>query len=612
MNAHILARRRRQKARGDEGSALIVTMLVLFMLMMLVMTLAGTNVARSEASVHARFRVQLLAAADAGIGFKMREVLAVDADPASFVLRTYSVEGISVETFAEDAGGGVIRLQSRATDARGMRRVVEAYMATETHPLFSKSVYVGNKDTIAGYKFVVGPTDGGIKNPASGETTAEEHTGSTATTIDEGIESDPDKHNVSVEGDYVEGDVFVNGNAEIRGKTNVYGNIDATGTVSGRPVSWEDPVTSEDKEGITTEGATNVVPPDLHAMNYMAMAQEPGGFVVQAGTDTSSVSNTSVDFINHGSFVSGDDTYFNNNPDEFDRANFQFGQPGMSGQTTYHTLTNLNQISGAGDQIIYIKGNLWLETGRGAGFKVPSSTNGKKVTIVVEGNLYVSDELSYNDYAKDAFLFVVKGAADDPSTTQHENESFVDGYDADGNFNAAYMNGVYDEGERLINDEPAGVAGHGTYNGPNEGQGNIYFGDRTQSWGGITDGFMYAENNGYLVTNVTEKEIFGVRGFFSAGGILDMGSAGGPVNRALVTTTTREERYRDRWGRWQTRTVTETKNAFTNYRVKFDSRIADGTISLKGMPAAQGGGFAGMSVVAWRELAPGAWSPPAP
>lgn len=148
------------------------------------------------------------------------------------------------------------------------------------------------------------------------------------------------------------------------------------------------------------------------------------------------------------------------------------------------------------------------------------------------------------------------------------------------------MNGVHDPDEKLINDN-----GNGDYDGPKEGQGNIYFGDRTQIWGGVTDGFMYAENNGYLVTNNTKKQVFGVRGFFSAGGILDMGSAGADVNRAVTRNGNR---------------------VYTAYRVQFDPRLANGTISLKGMPAAQGGGFAGLVVAAWREIQPNEWAPPSP
>lgn len=237
------ARRSRRGRRREEGSALIITTLVLFMLMMLVMSLAGTNVARSEAAVHSRSRARLLAAADAGIGFKMQEVLAADVDPTSFVTRTYTVDGITVEAFAEDASGGAVRLQARASlapDASGrqLRRVIEVYMATETHPLFSKSVYVGNKDQVAGYKFHVGPTDKPIKNPASGETSVEDST--RARRISQSFEADYDSstekmNGVTLDGDYVEGDVYVNGDAEIRGTTNIYGDVDATGTASTTP-----------------------------------------------------------------------------------------------------------------------------------------------------------------------------------------------------------------------------------------------------------------------------------------------------------------------------------------------------------------------------------------
>jgi hypothetical protein len=69
-----------------------------------------------------------------------------------------------------------------------------------------------------------------------------------------------------------------------------------------------------------------------------------------------------------------------------------------------------------------------------------------------------------------------------------------------------------------------------------EGQGNVFFGD--PRFGGVIDGCIYAQNNVYMVnppTNVeppsaAQDRIFGVNGFLSAGGIMDLGATSGGSN----------------------------------------------------------------------------------
>ena len=83
-----------------------------------------------------------------------------------------------------------------------------------------------------------------------------------------------------------------------------------------------------------------------------------------------------------------------------------------------------------------------------------------QVTVVVEGNLYIADDLQYtND--DNAILFIVKGSDSSPESYVDENRDYR-----------------YDAGEKILNDQSdPNDPGHGVYDGPVEGQGNVFFGD---------------------------------------------------------------------------------------------------------------------------------------
>jgi hypothetical protein len=155
-----------------------------------------------------------------------------------------------------------------------------------------------------------------------------------------------------------------------------------------------------------------------------------------------------------------------------------------------------------------------------------------------------------------AILFIVKG-------NDANAESYVD----------ANRNYKYDAGETILHDD-----GDGKYEGPVEGQGNVYFGDPRFGTGGATDGYIYAQNNVYLVNPpmtaaapAAQDQVFGVHGFLSAGGIMDLGNRGGGAT-------------------------------YNNLRVHYDPRIENGDITFKGMPGALGGGWQGLAIVSWREI----------
>lgn len=231
---------------------------------------------------------------------------------------------------------------------------------------------------------------------------------------------------------------------------------------------------------------------------------------------------------------------------------------GTHDNTHFRLKTVLDFASEKDTKLILVKGNLWVHDTSSLTANLDPAAGTQKVTIVVEGNLYIADDVNYSN-ATSGVLFIVKGK----DASGGSAESYID----------ANRNYKYDVGETIMHDN-----GNGTYEGPKEGQGNIFFGDPRFGTGGVTDGYMYAENNVYMVNPPVsvsapsgQDAVFGVFGFLSAGGIMDLNDRTAGAN-------------------------------YNNFRIKYDPRLANGTITFKGMPPGLGGGWNQAPVKAWRQI----------
>jgi hypothetical protein len=285
--------------------------------------------------------------------------------------------------------------------------------------------------------------------------------------------------------------------------------------------------------------------------------------------------------------------FWQDNFDEFTNGNFHFGY-GADGRDSdgedkidFSSVAGPDGIYGNDDDItfFFIRGNVWLDTRGQLDFlfpdDIPAGQTLPPITVVIEGNLYIGDGMTYaND--TDALMFIVK-------ESDFHDENFMDD-DRNGlfDFDDANNNGVQDgdeAGEEPYKTAdgiwvPAGTApddadgGNGVlpYRGPKEGQGNVYFGDLKAAYGGTTAGFIFAENNVYMVAD--NPDIYGVEGFLNAGGTINMGQR-------------------------------QAGNNYVEYRVRYDDRIETGEIEFNGMPKNQNdNGEDKLSKVTWREVVP--------
>ncbi|HBP23347.1 MAG TPA: hypothetical protein DEA08_36915 [Planctomycetes bacterium] len=527
--------------RDERGSAMIITLVMILTLSGLMLITTQSAVIRSNAALERGDGLDCLNAAELGVALHVQLSQQNSSLPDSSETTTYTTEdGITVVVTVDNLGNngvdddgdtlvdsadskesGIYRVRSIATNVRGVSRGVEVFRRQLFHDLFYKAIYVGNAHG-GSYTLNLGPGSG-TPNGGGSEGT---FTGNSAETDYPGSSWQSWVQN----GDFVDGDIHVNGDSIlISGQTDLYGDLSSTGGIMGNPIS-----------GSKDTGASPIDPPDLAAEDYRSLAVDPsvGGGVW--GQGDSGLPSWLSDTPARGS---NDYDYNNYHPGNYSLDNFHFG----------HSTSTIPLSSSDDGKVYVIKGNLWIDTRGITDFHFPATTDGVKITVVVEGNLYLADGVAYEDATKDGVLFIVK-STDDPSLS---GESYDD----------VNQNGVYDAGTDTIIDND----GDGVYEGPTEGQGNIWFGDKVAPKGGVTEGYYYAQNNVYIAPTSQTQQEYGVYGFLSAGGKF----------------------YAD---------DRASGNKYPSLRVKYDSRIESGSIEFPGMPSPSGGGADSLTVVVWRQI----------
>lgn len=612
-----MQRHMNRRRTGREGSALIITMLMGMSLMVLALVVSQDALGRSRATIDETGATSALWAAEAGIGMKVND-LEASAGAATATLTMNLADGAvcTVECVTE---GIYIRITSVGVAHPGtpgeVRRSIEAYVTPSFHPLLYKATYVGNGDEgglVDDYGLTFGPSQPTVQGGASfnennwyGRNTVMsevdhqvdfngdgdlgdaptlrniydnrvawgwsgfvqssgnsrkldiDRNGSYADTVvaptvsTQPTPRDPTLDNPTpttdggwagaapeVDADYIEGDVYVNGDVTLNGGTNVFGDVDAAGDGDSTVVGTDGEITGAPVTGTSTSQSDYIAPPNL---------ADPFG----NGQSYESIADEIVTTNNLTGYVRGEQAASTYGPD--------LGPAGTHDNPYFHLQNGSSSTLSFGNSrdgdLILIKGNLWIHDTSAFTIDMPQGSD-VRITIVVEGNLYIADDLNYTN-GQNGILFIVKGSDTSPESYIDENRNYQ-----------------FDAGEQLMHDD-----GDGVYEGPVEGQGNVYFGDPRFGTGGVTDGYIYAQNNVYMVnppTNVqppsaAQDRIFGVYGFLSAGGIMDLGDRAGGSN-------------------------------YNNFRVKYDPRLQNGDLTFKGMPSTLGGGWQGLSVVSWREV----------
>jgi len=299
--------------------------------------------------------------------------------------------------------------------------------------------------------------------------------------------------------DAVQGDVFSGGDVVIGEDATVSGTLRAGGTITG---------------GTGEEGASQPLP-DIAAMNYevnhdVDVALEfAGGSAVYSsnalGGDAWELPETNPAHIfrmnpsdrssEYTSTTKND--YFLEDPYEPVSSNSDVSV----GAATRFTLSGVDGEPGvnSNDSVFFVDGNLWLHNRPFYSMALQDSTAGVRITFVVKGNIYFSDNLLLADAALDGIAFI---AIEDSAVPD---------------------------------------------------SGNIYFGDVSGGTLQQMDAYMYAQNDFYdSHLDASGSTNIEVNGMMSAG------------NQIAITR--------------------DYGSAHTQLVLNFDSRIADGTLTLAGLP----------------------------
>ncbi len=404
---------------------------------------------------------------------------------------------VSVTDSSTDAALGVrvrmIALGQQGEAASG----IEVIMGPEEyHPLFDHAMYAGNRDEY--------------------DSTVDTQT-YTAVMEFGGCGADAD---------VINGDVFHNGHIQSNCDSDINGSAEAGATITGNAPS-----------GGATENADYLAPPDLQAENYETTAD----FVINSTSPWDAGGNIASSDPRH-IFVKefrpdlATDVGFT-----FDNTNYFFGDPWEGVDL------NLVSVSSAGNNKTYfIDGNLWIEPYTTISRLIKSPPEGTQITIVAKGNIYIADELLYDNQAKDGIALIA----------MTDGESYDD------------LNGdnQYNLGEPLLRDD-----GDGIYEGPIEGSGNVYFGDPNGGPLGHVHAYIYADNNfeDHALDPAGTPLDFQITGTMSAGNEIK-------INRDFL-------------------------GGHAEMTVTYDERLKNGDISLPGLPR-RSNVAKRLIVLSWREL----------
>lgn len=355
---------RRRLERGAAFTvALYITVAILAMTLVMITCVTTTTQEHRTTSEHLR----CLYAAEAGIDHALLELTRVGSGQVGSEEEPAVFDGGAYWVSSTDNGDGTFTLVSRGR-WNGRTRVLEA-VAREQGRIFQHALFAGN---------------------SSGSATYTLRLGGTGTSAD------------AVRGDVYSGrHLAVTGNASIDGIARAGGQI--TGATGYTGVNQPIP----DLAGMHYESHHDINVKALFDASATYQSDDAGGSAWQLPAANpahflrKNPSNRTTETL-----ATAKDDWFLEDPYEPVRAD-----PLMNGSDAYR-ITLASDVPGV-RKVYYIDGNLWIHNTNTYSFKfISPGAAGIQVTFVVRGNLYVSDNIFYEDAARDGVAFIaIKDAA---------------------------------------------------------------------------------------------------------------------------------------------------------------------------------------------------------
>jgi hypothetical protein len=389
------------------GSALILAVISVVLLLGMAAALLRVGMASKKEHLSATDRMKSLYIAEAGLAQGVTSAMAGAVPPigTSAAPITFS-NGNYWGTTQVDATNHTTTITVYGT-SRGSTRGMEAVVKQTSDGIYANAVFAGNSTGDAAYQMRFGGT--------------------------------------STQADLVNGNIYSGGNIAISGTARINGTARAAGSISGGT-----------GETGYTQRSPNLAAMDYEHHNDVNVAAQFGGGTARY-TNSSSYGGSAYqlpeanaahifrknpsDRASNINSTTKDDYFLEdvyesiNTSSRVDRTNGSHitisgigGEPGTSGNNLLY----------------YIDGNLWIHNQNAYSFTLWNSSGTPiHITFVVKGNIYISDNIFYNQTNQDGLAMI---AMKDPSVSD---------------------------------------------------SGNIYFGDPTFGTLEYMDAFMYAENNFY-------------------------------------------------------------------------------------------------------------------
>ena len=221
--------------------------------------------------------------------------------------------------------------------------------------------------------------------------------------------------------DLITGNIYSGGDIEVLGDAVVAGSVQATGAI----------------DGMSGSTGTELAPPDLAAMDYantsdFDVAQMFADGQVWAAHGSSEawqlpesspahIFRKNPDDRASETSATAKDDYFLEDP--YETGTYTAANGGIGWDVSLSGIAGKPGPSG-NDAVYYIDGNLWVHHKKPYGFRLTNKdAAGSRITLVVSGNIYLSDDVNLYDAAADGIVLI---AMKDPSEKDSGNVYFGD------------------------------------------------------------------------------------------------------------------------------------------------------------------------------------------
>jgi len=357
-----------QLNHAQRGSALIVSLIIVFVLSMIATAALVVNVSNKNAISAIGNRTRAMYMAETGLSEALLQLATITNRTGGGPLVPLMVGSKNAPTKREGGrfwydinpnADGTYTVTSSGAAALATRRIRAVLQPDES--VFDHAIFAGNSDNDPAYALKLSGT------------------GAAA--------------------DQITGDIYSAGDIDITGDAGVAGDIMSGGTITGAPGN---------------EGVNRRIP-DIAAMDYATN----NDFDVAAMFGAASWQSSSLGGSAYQLPDSSPAHIFRKDPD--DRAS----ETSSTAKSDYfledpyeaasvsgtHTLSLSGVMGNAGpsgtDKVYYIDGNLWVHNRPYGKLKFKNTdAEGARITFVVKGNVYFSDDILLDDETKDAVAFI--------------------------------------------------------------------------------------------------------------------------------------------------------------------------------------------------------------